>query len=46
MYAVVGVRGMEGARVELAEGRSTVYCNDFETGVLLREALLEQLTEL
>lgn len=35
-----------GARIELKPGVSTVVCDDFETGILLREALLEQLTEL
>ncbi|KAL1515484.1 hypothetical protein AB1Y20_002108 [Prymnesium parvum] len=43
---VVEVQGYPGTRIELRSGETTVRSDDFETGVLLREALLEQLTEL
>ena len=35
-----------GARIELACGSSTVHCCDVETGVLLQEALREQLVSI
>lgn len=43
---VIEIRGRAGTRIELQQGRSTICCQDYETGVLLREALLEQLLEL
>ena len=38
--------GRPGTRIELLPGESRVVSADFETGVLLREAVLELLTEL
>ena len=43
---MVEAGGRAGTRIEMRPGESRVVCADFETGVLLREAVLELLTEL
>ena len=43
---VLEAGGRPGTRIELRPGESRVVCADFETGELMREAVLELLTEL
>jgi len=43
---VIEINGLEDTYIKLQPAGSTVVCKDYETSVLLREALLEQIVHL